>query len=283
MKLKKRSHLSSGTKMKESEAKQKEQVAAVFGRAAPTYDRTGRFAYFGRRLVAAVGLTPGARVLDIAAGRGAILFPAAEQVGPGGKVIGIYLSEPMVKTTVAEIQRRGLTQAEIFCMDAERLTFSPASFDAVLCGFSIQYFPQLGQILSEFRRMLRPGGVFALSTWGQGDPHWTRLQELRRSYGVGESLGGIRLRQPTDVESVLRKSGFEPVDAWTEEAEFTFGSEAEWWEDLWSSGPRAGLETLDSDARARFQREAFEHLQELRGPNGFAERRQAILARGVNP
>jgi ubiquinone/menaquinone biosynthesis C-methylase UbiE len=269
--------------MKQSESTQKERVAAVFGRAAPTYDHTGRFAYFGRRLVASAGLAPGARVLDIAAGRGAILFPAAEQVGADGRVTGIDLSEPLVQITAAEVQRRGLTQAEIFCMDAERLTFEPASFDAVFCGFCIQYFPNLEQTLSEFRRMLRAGGVLALSTWGQGDPRWTRLQKLRGSYGVGESLGGTRIRQPGDVESVMRKSGFEPVNVWTDEAEFTFGSETEWWEDLWSSGPRAGLERLDSDTRARFQREAFERLQELRGPNGFAERRQAIVGRGVNP
>jgi len=270
--------------MRENEATQKEQIAAVFGRAAPTYDRTGRFTHFGCRLVAAVSLARGARVLDVAAGRGAVLLPAAEQVGPHGKVTGIDLSEPMVTATAAEIRRRGLAQADIFCMDAERLTFEPASFDAVLCGFAIQYFPDLRQTLSEFRRMLRPGGVFALSTWGQGDPRWTRLQELRRSYGIGEGLGSTRLRQPADAESILRKSGFDPVDAWTDEAEFTFGSEAEWWEDLWSSGgPRAGLERLDADARESFQRAAFEHLQELRGPNGFAERRQAIFGRGVNP
>jgi len=271
--------------MNESEAKKKEQVAAVFGRAAPTYDRTGRFAHFGRRLVAAVNLAPGARVLDVASGRGAVLFPAAEKVGSHGKVTGIDLSEPMVKATTAEIQRRGLTQAEIFCVDAEQLTFEPASFDAVLCGISIQYFPNLGETFSKFRWLLRSGGVFALSTWGQGDPRWTRVRELRRSYGVGEGrMGGVRLRRPADVESVLRKSGFDPVDAWTEEAEFTFSSEAEWWEDLWSSGgPRAGLEQLDSNTRERFQKEGFELLQELRGPNGFAERRQAILARGVNP
>ena len=269
--------------MGESENEQKEQIAAVFGRAAPTYDRTGRFAYFGRRLVAAVGLAPGARVLDVASGRGAILFPAAEQVGAGGKVIGIDLSEPMVKATAVEVQRRGLSQAEILCMDAERLTFPGASFDAVLCGFSIQYFPRLERTLSEFRAMLRSGGLFAFSSWGQGDPRWRRLQELRRSYGVGESLGGTRLRQPADLELVLQKSGFEPVSAWIDEAEFTFSSEVEWWEDLWSSGPRAGLERLDSDTRERFQREAFELLQELRTPNGFAERRQAILGRGVNP
>jgi len=267
----------------EGETKQKEEIAAVFGRVASTYDRTGRFAYFGRRVVAAVGLASGARVLDVASGRGALLFPAAEQVGPHGKVTGIDLSEPMAKATAVEIQRRGLTQAEILCMDAERLTFAPASFDAVLCGFSIQYFPRLGQTLSEFRGMLRSGGVLALSTWGKGDPRWSGVQELRRSYGIGENLGATRLRQPGDLELVLRKSGFDPADAWTDEAEFTFGSEAEWWEDLWSSGPRAGLERLDSDARERFKREAFERLQELRGPTGFIERRQAIIGRGINP
>jgi O-methyltransferase/aklanonic acid methyltransferase len=269
--------------MRENEAKKKDQVAEVFGRAAPTYDNTGRFTHFGRRLVAAVSLARGARVLDIAAGRGAILFPVAEQVGPDGKVTGIDLSEPMVKVTAAEVQHRGLTQAEIFCMDAERLTFEPAYFDAVFCGFSIQYFPELQQTLSEFRRMLRPGGVLALSTWGQIDRRWARLQKFRRSYGVGERMGGIRLREPTDVEAVMHKSGFEPVDVWIEEKEFTFGSEDEWWKDLWSSGPRAGLEQLDPDTRARFQREAFKLLQELRGPNGFPERRRAIFARGVNP
>jgi len=269
--------------MIESKPSQKEQVAAVFGRAAPTYDRTGRFRYFGHRLVAAVGLVPGARVLDIAAGRGAILFPAAEQMGPDGKVVGIDLSEPMVKLTAADIQRQRLTQAEIFCMDAERLTFDPASFDAVFCGFSIQYFPKLDQTLTEFRRMLRPGGVLAVSAWGQGDPRWARLQKLRRRYGIGESLGNTRLRQPSDLESVLRKSGFEPVTVWTDEAEFTFESETEWWEDLWASGPRAGLEQLASDTLAHFKREAFECLQELRGPNGFTEQRQAIFGRGVNP
>jgi hypothetical protein len=65
--------------------------------------------------------------------------------------------------------------------------------------------------------------------------------------------------------------------------EVTYANEEEWWEDLWSSGPRAGLERLDSDTRERFKREAFERLQQLRVPNGFIERRQAIIGHGINP
>ncbi len=51
----------------------------VFGWAAAAYDGTGRSAHFGPWLVAAAGVAPGARVLHVATGRGAVLFAAAEQ------------------------------------------------------------------------------------------------------------------------------------------------------------------------------------------------------------
>ena len=49
-------------------------IVGVFSRAAGTYDRIGPrfFAHFGQRLVERVHLTPGAEVLDVAAGRGAV-------------------------------------------------------------------------------------------------------------------------------------------------------------------------------------------------------------------
>ena len=48
-------------------------------------------------------------------------------------------------------------------MDAEHLTFSDSSFDFVLCGFSLQFFPHLVQALSEFRRVLKPGGQIVVT------------------------------------------------------------------------------------------------------------------------
>ena len=104
----------------------------------------------GELLCEAVDVHPGQRVLDIATGRGAVLFPAAQRVGPSGRAIGIDLSEGMVQATAAEISRRGLTHVEIHCMDAEQLAFPPHSFDAVLCGFGIRFLPQLSHALSGF-------------------------------------------------------------------------------------------------------------------------------------
>jgi SAM-dependent methyltransferase len=79
-------------------------MAALYSRVAPTYVEQGvpRFAYAGRRLVELAGVGPGDSVLDVATGRGAALFPAAERVGHTGRVVGIDLAEGMLERTRAE-------------------------------------------------------------------------------------------------------------------------------------------------------------------------------------
>ena len=46
-----------------------------------------------------------------------------------------------------EIDRLGLENAEVLEMDAEDLRFPDASFDRVLCGFAIFFFPRLDRAL----------------------------------------------------------------------------------------------------------------------------------------
>ncbi len=84
----------------------KEQVAGLYSRVATTYGRIGPdvFAPFGRWLVAHTNLSPGERVLDVATGRGAALFAAAEKVGSAGFVVGIDLAEQMVQAIAADLR-----------------------------------------------------------------------------------------------------------------------------------------------------------------------------------
>ena len=91
----------------------KHYLAAAYGRLALDYDRLGPrlFSYFGQRLVEFAPVHPGTVVLDVAAGRGAVLLPAAERVGEQGRVIGIDLTDAMVQHTAAELHQRGLAQA----------------------------------------------------------------------------------------------------------------------------------------------------------------------------
>ena len=123
----------------------KEPTASLFDRASAAYDQASPqvFAAYGRRLVEFAHLSSGMRVLDVATGKGAALFPAATQVGPHGRVIGIDLSMGMVRATAADIRATGGQPIELCQMDAERLALADASFDRVLCGHSIFFFPSV--------------------------------------------------------------------------------------------------------------------------------------------
>src|SRR6266498_4392633 len=160
-------------------------VSGVFHRSSSTYGRIGPnfFSHFGRNLVSHANLPLHARVLDVACGRGAVLFPAANAVGPKGFVTGIDFAEGMVKETAREVADRGLSNVGVYQMDAEHLDFRDSSFDAVLCGFAIFFFPQLERALAEFRRVLKPGGSIAVSTWGnQFDEDFDWFDQLVKKY-----------------------------------------------------------------------------------------------------
>ena len=85
------------------DASVKARAKAQFNTVAADYDAgPGCFAHFGRRLVEVAGINSGARVLDIASGRGAVLFPLAERVGVGGEVVGVDLADAMAHATNKE-------------------------------------------------------------------------------------------------------------------------------------------------------------------------------------
>ena len=152
----------------------KAQTRMQFNKAAADYDAgPGCFAHFGRRLATVANVAPGQRVLDVASGREAVLFPSAESVGPTGEVAGIDLADEMVGATNEEAGRRGLS-ARVRVMDAEHLDFPDALFDRVLCGFGIMFFPDQPRALGEFRRVLKPGGRLGLSLPATTAAHVTR-------------------------------------------------------------------------------------------------------------
>ncbi len=109
----------------------REESLRVFSQAATIYDRIGPgiFSHFGRRLIDLAEIKAGANVLDVAAGRGALLFPATAKVGPAGHVTAIDFSPDMVRETAKDIESHKLHNAEIRQMDAEQMIFSDASFD----------------------------------------------------------------------------------------------------------------------------------------------------------
>ena len=262
----------------------KDILQGVFTRSAASYEHIRYFPVFGEWLVETAKIPEGAKVLDVACGRGAVLFPAAERVGPNGLVTGIDLAEGMARETQMEIKRRGLNQAEARQMDAENLTFPDSSFDFVLCGFSLQFFPHLDRALSEFRRVLRspdpvsgkPNGHIAVTTWGADDERWDWFEDLRKAYGAAISLGSQSMDKPDEIKRWFSQAGFVDIQISTKEIDMVYLDEEEWWNVEWFISARAGLEKLSPEDLERLKAEAFAKVQEQKQDDGFHYRLEAF-------
>lgn len=257
----------------------KEATAQLFDRAAPTYDQVGPrfFSYFGRRLVELVSPVSGSSVLDVAAGRGAILFPAADKVGPEGEVIGIDLSQVMVELTSAAIGECDLKNARILQMDAEQLDFPADSFDYVFCGFALFFLPQQTQILTEIKRVLKPGGLLAFSTWGQADERWKWANALFARPQTEASKSRPSFDSPADLEKVVKQVGFSNVRVVVEEADLPYTDAEDWWQTQWSHGMRAMWERMSPEVLEQTKAAAFQKLGAMQEQDGIHQIWQALF------
>ena len=128
----------------------------------------------GARLAAFAGPRPGARALDIGAGRGAV---ARALLARGCVVTAIDASPKMVGLLTADHPE--LTART---MDAARPDFPDGAFDLVTAGFVVQVLDDPAAVLAQARRMLAPGGTIALSLERQSVGRLGWLQELSAEF-----------------------------------------------------------------------------------------------------
>lgn len=179
-------------------------VAMLFDRVAATYETVGPafFDHFGRLLVEHAGVQRGHRVLDLAAGSGAVSIPALAASGDTGNLLAVDLAAGMVERLSARLRASGHPDARAVVGDIAALELAPASVDVALCGFALFFLPEPTAALRSWARLLRPGGRLAVSTWGRQDAVFRTLGDEVRALGVDSSSRG----QAYDDSAVLRQS-----------------------------------------------------------------------------
>jgi len=111
-----------------------------------------------------LALSHGERVLDVGCGPGFLCESIAAVVGSEGTVVGIDISSDLIELC----RRRNPPKWLKFTVgDATQLEQSDASFDVVVCTQVAEYVPDVGRVLSEAFRVLKPGGraVFVATDW----------------------------------------------------------------------------------------------------------------------
>ncbi len=207
---------------------------------------------FGAATVSRLPLQPGQSVLDLCCGAGASAIPAARAVGPGGHVLGIDLAEPLLEQASAKAAAERLPNIEFRRGNAISTGLPAASFDAVVCVFGVFFAPDMAGFAAEMWRLVRPGGVLAITTWGPGlfEPanaiFWESVRglapSLYKSFNPWDEI-----TTPEALAALYARAGVPEAEVEAVPARQDLTSPARFWDVVLGSEYRATVDALDQD------------------------------------
>jgi len=176
-----------------------------------------QLAPLGRAAMAALAPKPGERLLDIGCGAGQTTLELAAAVAPGGEVVGLDISRPLLEVARGRPATAGVSFLE---GDAQTHPFEPASFDGAFSRFGVMFFADPPAAFANIRRALKPGGRLAFVCWrGMGEnpimtaPLTAALAHLPAPSPPDPTAPGpFAFADPDRVRGILRTAGFEGIE-----------------------------------------------------------------------
>ncbi len=143
-------------------------------------------------------------VLDLGCGAGFDCFLALEKVGKKGRVIGVDMTEEMIKKAKENAKNRRIKNIKFILAEIENIPLPDKSIDIIITNCVINLTPDKAKAFSEAYRVLRPGGKIYLSDI-------VLLEELSGEQKNDEELitgcvAGALLKE--DYLNKIKKTGF---------------------------------------------------------------------------
>jgi ubiquinone/menaquinone biosynthesis C-methylase UbiE len=259
------------------------RLAGLFDLLSETYDAVGVdfFAPIADGLLAAMPPRPGERWLDVGCGRGAVLLPAAEAVGPSGRVTGIDISPGMVEQARRLAAERGLDNVEVAVGDA-RDPHVDGVVDVVASSLVLFFLPDPAAALRSWLALTGPGGRLGVATFGPVDERWEHVDDVftphlppqmrdARTTGKDGPFGS-----DAGMEALVADAGYADVRTVTHELPVRFADAVQWHAFTWSVGQRAMWLAVPDQQRADVRAEAERRIAAYAEPDGSVTFTQVV-------
>ena len=141
-----------------------------------------------RRAVQALGLRPGATVVDLACGTGQNFGLIEQAIGPGGRIIGVDLTDAMLAQAERRIEHNDWSNVSLVQADAADYDF-PAEVDAILSTYALSHLPECGGVIARGAEALTRDGRWVVLDLKAPDNAPRLLARLGTA--VGRPFGSI--------------------------------------------------------------------------------------------
>jgi SAM-dependent methyltransferase len=159
-------------------------------------------------------LSAGLSVLDCGCGPGSITQGLAAAVNPGN-VVGVDFSESQIETAKKNAAERRIKNLQFMTASGYALPFEAASFDCIFSHALFEHLSNPGKALSEFHRVLKPGGTVGVCSpdWGGFilSPPSAELSEAIEAYTGLQTKNGGDVHVGRKLGIYLTSAGFHSV------------------------------------------------------------------------
>ena len=153
-------------------------------------------------------LKPGETVLDLGSGAGFDCFLAAKAVGETGRVIGVDMTDGMVRKARRNAKKAGISNVSFRDGEIEHLPLADSTVDVIMSNCVINLSPEKEAVFREAYRVLKPGGRLAISDVVAVRPLPASMLADRQMHCA--CIGGAAL--VADLRKILEITGFEKVE-----------------------------------------------------------------------